>query len=267
VVFEEVKPETRTTKETNNVTTYDPWNNYDHKYRPVPGGAWIEDEGCRDDKYTCIPGTAGTPAHGNSSDEWKIATAAHVLVDDDQENEDNNTDQNPSVYQQKSDNEDEKIGETSKWRRDESTKSSPWFGFDAGTIELEQEVDIKLRLASDDGDNEYWDYHWIYGSVGRDEIADNVGNTDYSLYKQGTNTGRESGTIQTYSESKNAFETDAKAGSGDSGGPHFNKKRNPSHGFWEVYIAGIHYAGSKGDNPTSFATVMAKVENEFGVTV
>jgi hypothetical protein len=74
----------------------------------------------------------------------------------------------------------------------------------------------------------------------------------------------ERGYLEDVYDDDHAFDTAADENNGDSGGPHFTRTYNNNHRIYEVYIAGIHYAGNAN---ISRATMMDEVESRYNLTV
>ena len=148
-------------------------------------------------------------------------------------------------------------------RRDEKTNNNttPAPTFDAGVVDLEP--DYSYRFAGDSGDDNKWDDHHIFGIIGRDKLKDNE-NDSFTIYKRGATTGMERGNLKDVYNDDHAFDTAADSDTGDSGGPHFTREYIPQYDIWEVYIAGVHYAG---DTNNSRATMIDEVESRYNLTI
>jgi hypothetical protein len=211
---------------------------YDRKYRPVPGGAQLDDSLADGDWI----GTSGTPAYNKEASKYDLVTAGHVVeyVED--------------IHQPNPGN---KIG-TRRDGKYDSQRDENWDpGFDAGVINLGP--DKKYQLADDSGG--YRDRH-IVGVMGRDEIKDREGSSWFELEKQGNKTGLKSGSIKKVYDV--SFETGADNAMGDSGGPHYKETWDSNLGFWRVNVAGIHYAGT---GKRSRATMMQEIENRYSMEI
>jgi hypothetical protein len=217
-----------------------PGTYYDHVYRPVPGGSNLLYENSDQ-----IYGSGCAPAHNDDADKYDLISAGHVIKTE-------------KMYQ----NEVES-GDMIGTRRDEKT-NNPDTGdptFDAGVVDLEP--DYTYQFASDSGDNEYWEDHHVFGIVGRDKLKDNE-NDSFTIYKRGARTGMERGNLGDVHDDDHAFDTAADENNGDSGGPHFTRVYNNNFDIWEVYIAGVHYAGDKNN---SRATMIDEVESRYDLTI
>ena len=217
-----------------------PGNHYNHEYRPVPAGSSLLYENS-DNNY----GSGCATAHNDDADKYDLISAGHVV-------------RTEEMYQNEVESDDE-IGT----RRDEKT-NNPNTGtpaFDAGVVNLEP--DYSYRFASDSGDDEYWDDHHVFGIVGRDKLKDNE-NDSFTIYRRGATTGMERGDLGDVYDDDHAFDTAAHRRGGDSGGPHFTREYIPQHDIWEVYIAGVHYAGNEN---IARATMMDEVESRYNLTI
>ena len=217
-----------------------PGNHYDHEYRPVPAGSSLLYENS-DNNY----GSGCATAHNDDADKYDLISAGHIVKTE-------------KMYQNEVKS-DDKIGT----RRDEKTNnpdtSDP--AFDAGIIDLEP--DYSYRFASDSGDDEYWDDHHIFGIVGRDKLKDNE-NDSFTIYRRGATTGMERGNLKDVYDDNHAFDIAADRDGGDSGGPHFTRVYDNEHGIWEVYVAGVHYAGT---TDKARATMIDEVESRYDLTI
>ncbi len=181
-------------------------DSFDDKYRPVPAGCKIENS-------ESGSATLGTPAYHLDYGNNVWVTAGHVVDSNDPE----------YVYQPGF---DDYIG-----NNDQEYRVDFWC-FDAGIIRPGSSgVGAKYDIASDSywSDYEGWD---IVGVTSWDRIKLNEGNTDYTVYKQGKETGRDSGYITRVDEE--AFELSTASDDGDSGGPYFEVRDG------ESYINGVH---------------------------
>lgn len=215
-----------------------PGSHYDHVYRPVPAGSNLVKS---NNRY----GSGCATAHNDDADKYDLISAGHIVKTE-------------KMYQNEVESGD-KIGT----RRDEKTDDpgTPAPAFDAGVVDLEP--DYSYRFASDSGNDEYWDDHHIFGIVGRDKLKDNE-NDSLTIYRRGARTGMERGNLGDVHDDDHAFDTAADENDGDSGGPHFTRVYDSEHGIWEVYIAGVHYAG---DTTYSRATMIDEVESRYDLTI
>jgi len=213
------------------------WYNAD--YDDIPGGCQFQDaKGGR--------ATLCTPAWHSAKEEMVMTTAAHTVMDDDEDYPEGR-----NVYQ--SYRYANKIGETSLpivyYRAD---VEDYWERYcDAAVVEMTESHNTYHALADTSG--EYAEN--IQGIVGFDYIKDNMGSD--TLCRQGRTTGRCEGSISSYKDTqkKAYFKTTASSESGDSGGPHFKMDDG------KAIIAGIHYGGDATAYP------MERFEEDFGITV
>jgi hypothetical protein len=223
--------------------------NYESKYRPVPGGCAIDSE----NTATGRQGTLGTPVKqpNSSNDAW--VTAAHV-VDPDVDRGNSTT----ADIHQPSENYDT-IGTAYSWDWWHPGFLEDDYPADAAVITSDWANDSKFDVACDgsgcSGDYQGWN---IKGTVTWDRIKLIEGVLDHTL--QGKATGRNSGKI--LSTTKPVYEIDADSRNGDSGGPYFESPMYTD----EVYIGGIHNRmGNSVD--TAEGTAMELIENQLNVYV
>ncbi|ERH04436.1 MAG: hypothetical protein J07HR59_01570, partial [Halorubrum sp. J07HR59] len=200
-----------------------PGDQYEHKYRPVPGGACIQ-------WGTAFPGSCGTscaPAYNEDAEQYDLVTAGHVT-------------KSKKIHQPKDDlRNNHQIGTRidDKDKVDHPPQRAPP-SFDAGVVSLS--VDHTHMFAADDGDNSYLDDHHVFGVVGVDKLKDNE-NSDFEILRRGTESGMKEGTLGDVYEDDDAFDADTDGKPGDSGGPHYTREYDPNFRIWKVYIAGVCY--------------------------
>ena len=218
---------------------------YDHRYRPVPGGAKMQEGG---------PATICTPAFDWGLGDHVLVTAGHVTGPDAGE---------PCYQPHSTWWGGNYIGDSDEGHFEEHDTSADTDDdpdnttFDAATID--EEVGVTYDLASDGGDDQYWSgVAGIAGTVPWAEIKNHEIDHDYELYLQGSTTGRNKDHIHWVSDTYNVFETWVDSEGGDSGGPHFKIE----DGY--AYIAGVHDYGREF---LAGATAMVAVETRFGLTV
>ncbi|ESS11330.1 MAG: hypothetical protein A07HR60_01383 [uncultured archaeon A07HR60] len=221
-----------------------PGNHYEHRYRPVSGGACIQ-------WGSAIPfnhGTSCAPAYNEDAEQYDLVTAGHV-------------NKSEEMHQPKDDiGDNHQIGTRieDKNKVDYPGKKAPP-SFDAGVVSLD--VDHTYRFATDDGDNSYLDDHSIVGIVGRDKLKDHA-NGDFEIRHRGSTTGVNEGTLGDVYDDYSAYDITADCGGGDSGGPQFTREYHDELEFYQVYIAGVTYGG--GLNRVR-ATMSDAVESEFNL--
>jgi hypothetical protein len=224
---------------------------FNNKYRPVPGGCQLWDQegwfgGGSDD------GTTATPIYSSELGKHVMLTAAHIY---DSEGD--------AVQQPKYNSfiENNRIGEINQRKK--------YGNFDVATIDvdLNQDSNVIYRLACD-----YYNDCWgapIRGYIGKDELKDNVNNSDYIIRKQGRTTGMTKGEIAYIEETNYGNNPDhpvtrlwinANAEAGDSGGPHY-RLIDEANGTG-AYIAGVHawIGGGK-----AISTTMTSILSELQV--
>jgi hypothetical protein len=229
--------------------------NYESKYRPVPGGCAIDPETSNAGRQ----GTLGTPVKqpNSSNDAW--VTAAHVVARPAGIGRDDST-ITADIYQPH-ENQDT-IGTAYSWDWwYPSSYPDPdgEYPADAVVITSDWADDSKFDIACDgsgcSGDYEGWD---VKGTVTWDRIKLIEGVLDHTL--QGKTTGRNPGKI--LSTDWPMYEVDVDSEKGDSGGPYFESPMYTD----EVYIGGIHHGlGSSID--TAEGTAMEPIENKLDVYV
>ena len=223
-----------------------PGDHYEHKYRPVPGGACIQ-------WGTAFPGSCGTscaPAYNQDAEQYDLVTAGHVTKSE-------------KIHQPKDDlRNNHQIGTRidDKYKVDHPPKRAPP-SFDAGVISLS--VDHRHTFAADDGDNSYLDDYLITGIIGRDKLKDNE-NSDFEILRRGTESGMKEGTLGNVYVDDDAFDADTDGEPGDSGGPHFTREKYDGVYSYEVYIAGVCY-GAHEASKTTRATMSDAIESEFNL--
>ncbi|ESS12786.1 MAG: hypothetical protein A07HR60_00256, partial [uncultured archaeon A07HR60] len=227
-----------------------PGDHYEHKYRPVPGGACIQG----DTHQSYMHGTSCAVAYNEKTSNMDLVTAAHVLNYNDPE----------EIHQPKDvSGDDHQVG-TPIDEQIKTTAENGVPGFDAGMVNLS--TDAYNRFAADSGDDESWTAHHIYGTLGRDKIVDNENNEEFTVDKRGSTTGHDSGHIIQVYDDDSAFDIEADGDGGDSGGPFFCREYDSNYDIWKVYVAGVHYAG-RNDRLSERATMMEAVETEFDLRV
>ena len=217
-----------------------PGDHYNYDYRPVPAGSNLVYD--NDNGYY---GSGCTTAYNDDASKYDLVSAGHIISTE-------------KMYQNEVES-DEKIGARRDNKVNDPDTADP--AFDAGVIDLES--DYTYKFAGDNGDDDYWDDRQVFGIVGRDKLKDNE-NSSFTIYKRGAKTGMKSGDLGDVYNDDHAFDTAADRDGGDSGGPHFTREYNNNHDIWEVYIAGVHYAG--GSNHAR-ATMMDEVESRYNLSI
>jgi hypothetical protein len=222
-----------------------PTSNFRHKYRPVPGGCKIEDQ----DGNDC---TTCTPAYDNDRSENVLVTAGHCF----------DFASGHDTYQPDTATSYGHVGMSDKAKSSYDYCSN--LDFDAATVTLDLENDVKYAIAGTESGS---DYDWpIHGAMAWDTIKD-MTSCDTKMRRQGEASGREKTCVDSTYTNK-TFSLEKAATGGDSGGPLFRVYHTPD-GF-AAYLAGVtacNYAPLNGTDNNSKATYIGKVENEFNLTV
>lgn len=210
---------------------------YDTDYEDnIPGGVDI------------TGGTIATPATKDSTGEQVMASAGHVVSDNDNATQ--------PAYDHLSSFGEGPSNET-------NLKDYGYFYPVGGT-------NLQWELGDQGGGTKTAD---IYGVVSKERLKNKEGDTDYVLSKQGNTTGYEEGYITEYKEDSAGVrnvQTSAVSYSGDSGGPNYNRVTNPNLGVDEIYISHVHaysYGSSTcpADGPSG--NTMEYFEKQLGITV
>jgi hypothetical protein len=233
-----------TTQPTPDVTG--PGDHYEHKYRPVPGGACIQ-------WGSAFPGQCGTscaPAYNEDAEQYDLVTAGHVTKSEEMHQPRDNI------------GDDHQIGTRidDKDKVDHPPQRAPP-SFDAGVVSLS--VDHTHMFAADSGDDSYLNDHHVFGVLGRDKLKDNE-NSDFEILRRGTMSGIKEGTLGDVYEDNDAFDADTDGEPGDLGGPHYTREYDPNFQIWKVYIAGVCY-GAHRNSKTTRATMSDAIESEFNL--
>lgn len=145
-----------------------------------------------------------------------------------------------------------------------TNKIKNWESFDACVLVPDSGINPRWELASDAGGFQDGD---IVGTLGRDKLVDEEGNTSYNIHHQGIVTGDAYGSVTGVSDTLLA--TDAAHDYGDSGGPHFETRFDGSTP--RYLIAGVHRGGYVGGDPGSsgdaIATLMEEIEIRWNLAV
>ncbi|WP_336364429.1 chymotrypsin family serine protease [Halalkalicoccus salilacus] len=137
---------------------------YDSEYRPIPSGCQMSPGPC----------TIGYRAYHSGLGEWMQTTAGHCV-----ETEGRNVGQPTSS---------EYIGSAY-----EVYNSGVNNGLDAATIRMPNER-VSSDFAANDGSYRGWS---IRGIITEEELRDHIGDSSYTISKQGIATGLSSGTVET----------------------------------------------------------------------
>jgi hypothetical protein len=220
----------------------------------VPGGCAFETEPydpISGDSSPPNQGTLGTPAYDSDNNSDVLVTAGHLFKYFGKRTEAYQPYYNQYGY-------DHIAGV-------DGDKVKDWDDFDAAVLLPESGINPRWKLASDSGGFQDGD---ITGTLGRDRLVDEEGNSSYNIHHQGRTSGDEYGPITGVTDW--LFATDTPNDGGDSGGPHFKTRFDGSTP--RYLIAGIHRGewkttddpGSSGD---SIATIMQEIETQWNLSV
>lgn len=208
---------------------------YSNEYRPLMGGCQMRQD------YTAGRGTLATPVY-HSSGTYEMVTAAHCV--------DNNL-ESGTIYQPGSFGSG--FGEVSQFEYYDVNSFTE--NVDCATIDTSlTNNNPDPYLAEDDGSRG----RQLIGTVGYDELKDNLGNTSYVVTKQGVATGRQQGHITRLGDSSllGYIQLDAESAGGDSGGPYYREFGSNS-----ALMVGMHcWSNSRGH-------VFPLIEDEFNIEV
>ena len=226
---------------------------YDKEYRPVPAGPRVESPYPDTDGYQGY--TLGTPAYDpNASDYAVWVTVAHAFY---KKNDDRN---DVLVYQNNVEGSDY-IGTMSEEDAIYGFNNPNQVNIDAAVVRRNSaDKNRKYDIASN-GLFEDYEGWFIKGTVGWDRLKNNVDNPDFTLYKQGSTTGRVNGGLDKVGDEY--FFTSFQSKDGDSGGPYFEVSGGDS------YIAGVHkgfWEDEENDSGTT-ASGMVHIEDHFDIIV
>lgn len=226
-------------------TTEEPTDYYDYEYRPVPGGCEMDSE----NTPSC---TICTPAHDDSLGVDVLVTAGHCV----------DFSSSVDVYQPTDDDLTTHVGVSDK--AGDYYSGCGNLDFDAATMTLDDEDDVKYALANDGGPNDYG--RPIHGSVAWDTVKDWT-DCDPKVFHQGKTSGNNKTCVSnTYTDQTFSWAFDSQKG--DSGGPVYQEYHTPDG--IAAYIAGIINCqkcySSTGDC-FGRGTYIGKVEDRFSLTV